>query len=86
MSKANRNHPNIKEIKSLNDLAVEYYENKEFQKAHKVCIKIYELEPAPDILRQSVDLGTHHMRYHMILGETYYRNGNACDEIGRAHV
>ena len=81
MSKANRNHPNIKEIKSLNDLAVEYYENKEFQKAHKVCIKIYELEPAPDILRQSVDLGTHHMRYHMILGETYYRNGNLPESI-----
>ena len=81
MSKSNRYHPNIKEIISLNDLAVEYYDNKEFQKAHKACMKIYELEPAPDILRQSVDLGTHHMRYHMILGETYYRNGNLPEAI-----
>ncbi|MBC8552402.1 MAG: protein kinase [Candidatus Brocadiales bacterium] len=81
MSKSNRYHPNIKEIIALNDLAVEYYENKDFQKAHKACVKIYELEPAPDILRQSVDLGTHHMRYHMILGETYYRNGNLPEAI-----
>ncbi len=81
MSKSIRYHPNLKEIISLNDLAVKYYDNKEFQKAHKTCVKIYELEPAPDILRQSVDLGTHHMRYHLILGETYYRNGNLPEAI-----
>jgi tetratricopeptide (TPR) repeat protein len=81
MSKSNRYHPNTKEIISLNDLAVAYYDNKEFQKAHKACMKIYELEPSPDILRQSIDLGTQHMRYHMILGETYYRNGNLPEAI-----
>ncbi len=62
MSKSNQYRPNMKEVISLNDLAVEYYDNKEFQKAHKTCVKIYELEHAPDILRQSVDLGKHNMR------------------------
>ena len=76
MLKSNRYHPNIKEIISLNDLAVKYYKEKNIQKAYKVCREIYELEPAPDILKQSVDLGIEHMRYHMILGETYYKKGN----------
>ena len=76
MSKSNRNYPNIKEIISLNKLAEEYYDEDDLQKAYKVCMKIYELEPAPDILRQSVDLGTRHMRYHMILGEICYINGD----------
>jgi len=81
MSKSNRYHPNIKEIIALNDLAVEYYDSKDFQKAYNTCIKIYELEPAPNILRQNVDLGIQHMRYHMILGEIYYRNGNYPEAI-----
>ena len=76
MLKSNRYHPNIKEIISLNDLAVNYYKEKNMQKAYKVCREIYELEPAPDILKQSIDLGIEHMRYHMILGEIYYKKGN----------
>ncbi len=76
MSKTNRYHPNIKKIISLNKLAVEYYDDNDLQEAYNTCMKIYELEPAPDILRQSVDLGTHHMRYHMILGEICYINGD----------
>jgi len=76
MLKSNRYHPNIKEIISLNDLAVKYHEEKNIQEAYKVCRKIYELEPVPDILKQSIDLGIEHMRYHMILGETYYKKGN----------
>ena len=76
MSKSNRNHPNIKKIISLNKLAQECYDNDDLQKAYNICMKIYELEPAPDILRQSVDLGTRHMRYHMILGEICYINGD----------
>lgn len=75
MFKSNRYHPNIKEIISLNDLAVKYYEENQIQKAYEVCRKIYELEPAPDILKQSIDLGTEHMRYHLILGEFYYKKG-----------
>lgn len=76
MSQSNRYHPNIKKIISLNKLAEEYYDNDDLQKAYKACMKIYELEPAPDILRQSVDLGTEHMRYHVILGEICYINGD----------
>ncbi len=76
MSKSNRYHPNIKEIISLNKLAQECYDNDDLQKAYNICMEIYELEPAPDILRQSVDLGTQHMRYHMILGEICYINGD----------
>ena len=76
MSQSNRYHPNIKKIISLNKLAEEYYDNDDLQKAYKACMKIYELEPAPDILRQSVDLGTQHMRYHVILGEICYINGD----------
>jgi len=76
MSQSNRYHPNIKKIISLNKLAEEYYDNDDLQKAYNVCMKIYELEPAPDILRQSVDLGTQHMRYHVILGEICYINGD----------
>lgn len=75
MLKSNRYHTDIKEIVSLNDLAVTYYEEKKIQKAYEVCRKIYELEPAPDILKQSIDMGTEHMRYHLILGEFYYKQG-----------
>ncbi len=81
MHKTERYHPNIKEIISLNDLAVEHYNKKEFHKAQKACMKILELDPAPDILRQSIDLGIEHMRYHMILGEIYYKNGNHTEAI-----
>ena len=76
MLKSNRYRPNIKEIISLNDLALKYHEEKNMQKAYETCRKIYELEPAPDILKQSIDLGLEHMRYHLILGEIYYKNGN----------
>lgn len=76
MLKSNRYHTNIKEIISLNNLAVKYYKEKNIQKAYKVCREIYELEPAPDILKQSINLGIEHMHYHMILGETYYKKGN----------
>lgn len=75
MLKSNRYHPDIKKIISLNDLAVKYYEDKKLQKAYEVCREIYELEPAPDILKQSIDMGTEHMRYHLILGEFYYKKG-----------
>ncbi len=76
MLKSNRYHTNINELISLNNLAVKYYKEKNIQKAYKVCRKIYELEPAPDILKQSINLGIEHMRHHMILGEIYYKNGN----------
>lgn len=76
MLKSNRYHPNIKEIISLNNLAVKYHKGKNIQKSFEACRKIYELEPAPDILKQSIDLGIEHMRYHMILGEIYYKKGN----------
>ena len=76
MLKSNRYHPNIKEIISLNNLAVEYHKENNLQQAYKVCMKIYELDPAPDLLKQSIDLGLKHMRYHLILGEIYYKNGN----------
>ena len=75
MLKSNRYKADNKKIISLNDLAVKYYEDKKLQKAYEVCREIYELEPAPDILKQSIDMGTEHMRYHLILGEFYYKNG-----------
>lgn len=76
MLKSNRYHPNIKEIISLNNLAVKYHKENNLQQAYKACMKIYELDPAPDLLKQSIDLGLEHMRYHMILGEIYFKNGN----------
>ncbi|ODS33631.1 MAG: serine/threonine protein kinase [Candidatus Scalindua rubra] len=75
MLKPNRYHPDIKEIISLNDLAVEYHKKHDMQNAYKICKKIYELETAPDILKQSIDLGIKHMRYHLIMGEIYYSKG-----------
>ena len=76
MLKSNSYHTNINELISLNNLAVKYYKEKNIQKAYKVCRKIYELEPAPDILKQSINLGIKHMRHHMILAKIYYKNGN----------
>jgi tetratricopeptide (TPR) repeat protein len=76
MLKSNRYHPNIKEIISLNNLAVECHKEDNLQQAYKACMKIYELDPAPDLLKQSINLGLKHMRYHLILGEIYYKNGN----------
>ncbi len=81
MPKVNRFHPKNNEIIALNNLAVEYYNNKELEKAQNVCLKIYKLDPKPDILRQHIDLGIQNMRFHMILSEIYYKNGNHPEAI-----
>ncbi|MBT5306260.1 MAG: hypothetical protein HOL31_14405 [Candidatus Scalindua sp.] len=76
MPKINRFHPKNNEIISLNNLAVECYNNKELEKAQNICLKIYKLDPEPDMLRQHIDLGIQNMRFHMILSEIYYKSAN----------
>ena len=63
------------DIKILNDLAVAYRRKRMTDDALKVCEKIYFLYPESRILKQSMNLGIRYMRYHQIMGEILYRNG-----------
>ena len=64
------------DIKVLNDLAVAYRRKHMFDEAFKVCQRIYSLNPRPDIMKQSINLGVRHMRHHPIYGELLYKKGN----------
>jgi tetratricopeptide (TPR) repeat protein len=68
------------DIKVLNDLAVAYKRKNMAEDALKVCQRIYSLDPDPDIMKQSVNLGVRYMRHHQIYGEILYKKG----EFGKA--
>lgn len=63
------------DIRILNDLAVAYRRKRLIDDALKVCERIYFLNPKSDIIKQSINLGIRYMRYHPIMGEILYRNG-----------
>ncbi|MEK6590077.1 MAG: protein kinase [Nitrospinota bacterium] len=63
------------DIKVLNDLAVAYRRKNMIEEALKVCQRIYSLNPEPDIMKQSINLGVRYMRHHQILGEILYKKG-----------
>ena len=63
------------DVKILNDLAVAYRRKRMIDDAFKVCERIYFLNPESDIIKQSINLGIRYMRYHQIMGEILYRNG-----------
>jgi len=63
------------DIKVLNDLAVAYKRKNMTDEAFKVCQRIYSLNPDPDIMKQSVNLGVRYMRHHPIYGEILYKKG-----------
>ena len=63
------------DIKVLNDLAVAYKRKNMAEEALKVCQRIYSIDPAPDIMKQSVNLGVRYMRHHQIYGEILYKKG-----------
>ncbi|MBI2472031.1 MAG: protein kinase [Planctomycetes bacterium] len=63
------------DVKILNDLAVAYRRKQMIDDAFKVCERIYFLNPESDIIKQSINLGIRYMRYHQIMGEILYRNG-----------
>jgi len=64
----------IEDICVLNDLAVAYYRTKRFDEAYKVCGKIYDQNPKPDIMKQSMGLGIRHMRHHQIYADLLFRH------------
>ncbi len=63
------------DIKVLNDLAVAYKRKNMAEEALKVCQRIYSIDPDPDIMKQSVNLGVRYMRHHQIYGEILYKKG-----------
>src|SRR3989339_338930 len=63
------------DVKILNDLVVAYRRKSMIENALKVCERIYFLNPKSDIIKQSINLGIRYMRYHPIMGEILYRNG-----------
>lgn len=62
-------------IKVLNDLAVAYKKIGRNNDAFLVCQKIYENYPISDILKESINVGIRHMRYHLVMGELLYLKG-----------
>ena len=63
-------------IKVLNDLAVAYKKIGRDKDAFLVCQKIYENYPISDILKESINVGIRHMRYHLVMGELLYLRGD----------
>lgn len=61
------------DVHILNDLAVAYGKKNMYDDAFKVCKRIYELNPKPDMIKQSIELGVRYMRHHQIMGECYYQ-------------
>ncbi len=59
----------------LNDLAVAYNKKEMYDEAFKVCKRIYELNPEPDMAKQTLEIGSRYMRHHLIMGECYYQKG-----------
>ncbi len=63
------------DVKILNDLAVAYRRKRMIEDTFTVCERIYFLNPDPDIIKQSINLGVRYMRYHQIMGEIFYMKG-----------
>lgn len=59
-------------IKVLNDLAVAYFNKKDYNQALVCCDKIQKTGPTEDLAVLSEKYGMHYMRYNEVLGEIYY--------------
>lgn len=66
---------NIEDICLLNDLAVAYYRKDRFDEAYKVCSRIYDQNPKPDIMKQSMGLSIRYMRHHQVYADLLFRHG-----------
>ncbi len=65
----------IDDIRLLNDLAVAYQQEKQWDQVIQVCERIGTLEPWPDLMKQQAELTPRYMRYHAAMGEALYRRG-----------
>lgn len=60
------------DVHVLNDLSVAYNKKEMHEDAYKVCKRIYELNPKPDMAKQSIEIGVRYMRHHLVMGECYF--------------
>lgn len=58
----------------MNDLAVAYYRTKRMDEAYKVCKRIYDENPQPDIMKQNMSVGIRYMRHHQVFADLLYRH------------
>lgn len=65
----------VEDVCVLNDLAVAYYREKRFDEAYKVCNRIHDRNPKPDIMKQSMDMGIRYMRHHQVYMDLLFRHG-----------
>lgn len=65
---------NIEDICVLNDLAVAYYRKNRFDEAYKICNRIYDQNPKPDVMKQSMGMGIRYMRHHQIYADLLFRH------------
>ncbi len=65
----------VEDVSVLNDLAVAYYRKKRFDDAYKVCNRIYDRTPKPNIMKQSMDMGIRYMRHHQVYADLLFRHG-----------
>ena len=63
------------DIRLLNDLAIAYQQEKQWDRVVEVYERIKAIEPWPDLLKQQADLTPRYMRYHAAMGEALYRRG-----------
>ncbi|MDA1001648.1 MAG: hypothetical protein O2807_14170, partial [bacterium] len=65
----------VDDIRVLNDLAVAYHQERQFDKALAVCERIKAVEMWTDLVKQQAELTPRYMRYHVVMGEALYRMG-----------
>ncbi|WP_447972583.1 protein kinase domain-containing protein [Nitrospira sp. Kam-Ns4a] len=63
------------DLKALNDLAVAYYEQEQYDQAFETCQQLQALLPTHDVLRQLSSSGLRYMRHHIVYGALLYRRG-----------
>ncbi|MBT3881258.1 MAG: hypothetical protein HON76_16525 [Candidatus Scalindua sp.] len=68
-----KQHP--QSIKILNDLAIAYFNKKDYDNALICCDKIQETVPTDDLKVLSDKYSMRYMRYNEVLGEIYYLQG-----------
>jgi tetratricopeptide (TPR) repeat protein len=64
------------DIRLLNDLAIAYYQVKDWDRVIEVYQRIKAIEPWPDLMKQQSELTVRYMRYHAVMGEALYRQGD----------
>lgn len=63
------------DLETLNDLAVSYFEIKQFDQSFEICKQLQSLLPSQNLVRQLSGSGTRYMRHHIVYGMLLHQRG-----------